>query len=314
MTALDTPAMLRIPAGDFWMGSDIGYPDEAPAHVRHASALLLDVSPVTNAQFARFVEATGHVTSAERTPAWSAPRETSRAEHLAGSAVFTRPEGPVDLDDAVWWTFVAGAHWRAPEGPGSDIGDRPDHPVVHVSLHDASAYARWCGKRLPTEAEWEFAARGGLDRQEFAWGDRFEPAGLPLANTWPNDSFPTWDGSGRPPGTTPVGNYPANGYGLVDMIGNVWEWTSDRYEPGHAPHGTCCSPDHHPIDPLAEVHPTHVLKGGSYLCAPNSCRRYRPAARITLAANDSARNVGFRCAVDDPGGHVSESSPSRSLP
>jgi sulfatase modifying factor 1 len=316
MTTMEkTTAMVSVPAGDFWMGSDIGYPDEAPAHLRRTSAILLDVSPVTNAQFSRFVEATGHVTSAERARAWSAaPLAASSPADLAGSAVFTRPEGPVDLDEGGWWTFVPGASWRAPEGPGSDIGHRLDHPVVHVSLDDASAYAGWCGKRLPTEAEWEFAARGGLDRQEFAWGDELEPGGLPQANTWPNGRFPTWDGAGRPPGTTPVGSYPANGYGLLDMIGNVWEWTSDRYQPRHAPQRACCGPEREPADPLARVRPTHVLKGGSYLCAPNYCRRYRPAARIPLATNDTASNVGFRCVADDVSDQVSERSSCGSAP
>lgn len=298
MTTLErTSDMVLVPAGTFWMGSEDGYADEAPVHQRDTQAFLLDSTPVTNAEFARFVEATGHITSAERAPAW-AGRGASPTAVVAGSAVFHPAKGPVDLTTGEWWTFVPGACWWAPEGPGSDVRDRSEHPVVHVSHGDASAYARWCGKRLPTEAEWERAARGGLDRQEFAWGVELEPGGVPMANTWPNDCFPTWDGTGDRPGTTPVGIYPTNGYGLFDMIGNVWEWTTDRYEPQHVPPGACCGSHGASTDPLAVVRPTLVLKGGSYLCASNFCRRYRPAARIPLSADDTASNVGFRCAAD----------------
>ncbi|MEG9224697.1 formylglycine-generating enzyme family protein [Aeromicrobium sp. Sec7.5] len=313
MTAPDAAASMQlIPAGAFWMGSDDAYPDEAPAHRREVEAFWIDVTAVTNEQFAQFVEATGHVTGGERPHRGTALPGPHGSVTPAGSAVFGVPDGPVDLASGSWWSHVAGASWRAPEGPGSDLRGRAAHPVVHVTHADATAYAQWCGKRLPTEAEWERAARGGLDRQEFAWGDEREPGGVPLATTWPTDTFPVLEDGGRAAGTTPVGTHPANGYGLLDMIGNVWEWTSDRYEAGHRPAGPCCGPGPRSDDPLAAVRPSLVLKGGSYLCAPNYCRRYRPAARIPLLADDSASNVGFRCVVDEPAAPTHRPSGRRS--
>lgn len=299
--------MVTIPGGIFRMGSDHHYPEEAPVHRVAVDGFLMDVHPVTNRQFAEFVAATGHVTHAEKPPRAEdypgAPAEMLRP----GSLVFFKPAGPVDMDDIRhWWRFVFGADWRHPLGPDSSLDGLDDHPVVHVTHGDAQAYARWAGKDLPTEAEWEFAARGGLDGAEFAWGDELTPAGRHMANTW-QGQFP-WqnlaeDGWER---TSPVGSFPANGYGLVDMIGNTWEWTDDWYTPRHPGDAAkaCCIPRNPrggarqaSIDP-AMPHipiPRKVLKGGSHLCAPNYCRRYRPAARYPEPVDTSTSHVGFRC-------------------
>jgi len=230
----------------------------------------------------------------------------------AGSLVFNPPDHPVDLRDwSQWWIFRFRANWRRPFGKGSTIRGLDDHPVVHVAYKDAEAYAKWAGKDLPTEAEWEFAARGGLDGAEFAWGDEFTPSGKHMANTW-QGNFPeenlALDGYER---TSPVGSFPPNGYGLYDMIGNVWEWTSDWYAPRHeadAPK-TCCIPknprggrqdqSYDPCQPQIRI-PRKVLKGGSHLCAPNYCRRYRPAARHPEPVDTSTSHVGFRCVVRNP--------------
>jgi formylglycine-generating enzyme required for sulfatase activity len=227
-----------------------------------------------------------------------------------GSLVFSRPGGPVDLGDFHnWWTWKLGADWRHPRGPNSTIKGREAHPVVHVTHADAEAYAAWAGKALPTEAEWEFAARGGLDGATFAWGEEMTPDGRHMANTWQGE-FP-WhnrvdDGY---EGTSPVGAFPANGYGLHDMIGNVWEWTTDWYSPSHQgesgkpccglphnPRGCAQAESYDPAQPAIRI-PRKVLKGGSHLCAPNYCRRYRPAARFPEPVDTSACHVGFRCIV-----------------
>ena len=220
---------------------------------------------------------------------------------VAGSVVFEKSSGPVDLSNHYnWWAWRTGADWRHPEGPGSTLDGRERHPVVHVAFDDAAAYAAWAGKELPTEAEWEFAARGGLDGAEFAWGDEFTPHGRSMANTWQGE-FPyentLADGF---EGTSPVGRFPPNGYGLVDMTGNVWEWTVDWYTPDHAEIASCCGADPRassvdPGDPAAI--PRKVMKGGSHLCAPNYCRRYRPAARMAQAVDTSTSHLGFRCIV-----------------
>ncbi|HTF75295.1 MAG TPA: formylglycine-generating enzyme family protein, partial [Bradyrhizobium sp.] len=225
----------------------------------------------------------------------------------AGSLVFSPPPGVTNLRDwSQWWQFMKGADWRHPYGPGSSINVQDNHPVVHVCFSDALAYAQWAGKDLPTEAEWEFAARGGLDGAEFAWGDEFTPGGVHLANTWQGE-FPlqnlNQDGYER---TSPVKAFPANGYGLHDMIGNVWEWTSDWYTPKHeadAPKA-CCIPEnprggreeasYDSCQPNVRI-PRKVIKGGSHLCAPNYCRRYLPAARHAEAIDTSASHLGFRC-------------------
>lgn len=294
-----TSTVVRIPGGAFRMGSDEHYADEAPAHEREVDAFLLDVTPVTNAQFRRFVEDTGYLTDAERTPS-RADYPGVPAERLtAGSAVFRRPSAPIDLHAPTWWEYVAGACWHAPEGPGSDLLGKDDHPVVHISRGDALSYAAWCGKRLPTEAEWERAGRAGDDLSEFAWGGDLRPGGRAMANIWPGSDFPELPPGSPEPGTRPVGGFAANAFGLLDMIGNVWEWTSDRYDARHVVAPACCADTRTPVaDPLAVGPPLYVLKGGSYLCAENYCRRYRPAARIPQAADSSSSNVGFRCAAD----------------
>lgn len=284
--------MVAIPAGRFRMGSDDFYPEERPVRPVAVEAFRIDRFPVTNAHFAEFVAATGYVTVAER-PLDPAHYPGADPELLVpGSALFTPPDGPVRLDNHLaWWTYRPGACWRHPEGPGSDVSDRPDHPVVHVAHEDAAAYARWRGASLPTEPEWEYAARGGLDGTIFAWGDDFTPDGLHMANTW-QGAFPhenrLEDGYAR---TSPVGSFPANGYGLHDMIGNVWEWTADRFDAAPAAK-TCCSPG-------GGGAVRRVIKGGSHLCAPNYCLRYRPAARQPEPEDTSTGHLGFRCVVRD---------------
>jgi len=305
--------MIWIAGGPFRMGSDRHYPEEAPVHRVVVHGFWIDRYPITNAQFRQFVEATGHVTFAEIPPD---PKDYPGAlPHMlyAGSLVFQRPEGKVDLRDwSHWWTYLKGANWRHPYGPKSSITGRDDHPVVHVAYADALAYARWAGKDLPTEAEWELAARGGLDGAEFAWGDELTPGGRHMANTWqgafPRQNLAT-DGYLR---TSPVTAFPPNGYGVYDMIGNVWEWTSDWFAPRHeadAPKA-CCVPQnprggredqsYDPCQPSIRI-PRKVLKGGSHLCAPNYCRRYRPAARHPEPIDTSTCHVGFRCVVRKAG-------------
>jgi formylglycine-generating enzyme required for sulfatase activity len=293
--------MRWVPGGTFAMGSERHYPEEAPVREATVGGFWIDEHPVTNLEFTRFVKATGHVTFAEQAPD-PAEYPGARPELLfAGSVVFEKTAGPVDLGNHFnWWTWSRGADWRHPEGLGSNLHGRERHPVVHVALSDAQAFAEWAGKELPAEAEWEFAARGGLDGADFAWGDELMPRGKPMANTWQGE-FPyentLVDGY---EGTSPVGRFPANGYGLVDMIGNVWEWTTDWYATSHAPVSQCCSADPRtasidPEDPAAI--PRKVTKGGSHLCAPNYCRRYRPAARMAQPVDTSTSHLGFRCVV-----------------
>ncbi|WP_457095732.1 formylglycine-generating enzyme family protein [Lysobacter sp. P5_B9] len=302
------PEMVWIPGGTYRMGSDHHYPEEAPAHRVRVDAFWMDVAPVTNAQFRRFVEATGHVTFCEIPPD-PAQYPGALPEMLrAASVVFVPPPHRVDLRDHYqWWQFVPGADWRHPQGPGSSLEGRDDHPVVHVAYADVEAYARWAGKSLPTEAEWEFAARGDCGDSEYAWGTELAPEGVHRANTWQGE-FPwrnlTEDGH---VGTSPVGAYPPNCYGLVDMIGNVWEWTGDFYSPRHPEEKAkaCCIPSnprgateegsHDPQQPLRIAR--KVMKGGSHLCAPNYCRRYRPAARMAQPVDTSTSHLGFRCIV-----------------
>jgi formylglycine-generating enzyme required for sulfatase activity len=224
---------------------------------------------------------------------------------VAASTVFVKQDHPVDLRDPyTWWTYIPGADWRHPQGPGSSVRHRPDHPVVHVAWPDVAAYADWAGKRIPTEAEWEYAARGGLDGAVYAWGDEFTPDGEHLANTWQGE-FPLHnDRTDGYEGTSPVGSYPPNGYGLSDMIGNVWEWTTDWYATHAEQEHACCTVTNprggdreHSYDPRQRVRiPRRVMKGGSHLCAPNYCRRYRPAARMAQAIDTSTSHLGFRCA------------------
>lgn len=301
------PEMMWTPGGVFQMGSDKHYPEEAPAHPVGLNGFWIDRCPVTNADFRQFIDATGYVTVAEAAPTPDDyPGALPEMLH-PGSIVFVKPRHRVDLTVCSWWQFVLAADWRHPLGPESSLEGLENHPVVHVAYRDAEAYAAWARKDLPTEAEWEFAARGGLEAAAYAWGDELYPEGHHMANTWQGE-FP-WqnlcsDGYER---TSPVCAFPPNGYGLFDMIGNVWEWTTDWYQPRHSVERvqTCCAPPNprggtkdascNPND-AARI-PRRVLKGGSHLCAANYCRRYRPAARFPHPVDTSTSHVGFRCIV-----------------
>jgi formylglycine-generating enzyme required for sulfatase activity len=299
--------MVWIPGGTFMMGSNDHYPEEAPAHQVTVDGFWMDQYTVTNAQFSRFVEDTNYVTSGERCPN-PADYPGAKPELLVpASVVFRRPGYKVDLKDhCQWWTYVPGANWRHPLGPGSSLKGLAKHPVVHVAFEDACAYATWAGKSLPTEAEWEFAARGGLEGAAYVWGDEFEPDGQILANTWqgdfPNENLLT-DGYEW---TAPVGSFPPNGYGLYEMAGNVWEWTTDWYQQHSEIEQSCCASfnpragdpekSYDPRTPDVRI-PRRVMKGGSYLCAPNYCQRYRPAARMGQAVDTAMCHLGFRCII-----------------
>jgi formylglycine-generating enzyme len=274
------------------MGSARFYPEEEPVREVSVEPFWIDIAPVTNRQFAKFVAATGYVTFAETAPDIRQYPGLDPSRAVAGSIVFTPPAAPVGTEEpGLWWSWVEGASWRRPLGESSSLEGLERHPVVHIAHSDASAFAQWAGKSLPTEAEWEFAARGGLDGADYAWGSESFPGGRRMAKTW-QGIFP-WRND-APPGldrTSPVKSYPANGYGLFDMIGNVWEWTNDDYD---APHGemaqtpACCGAS-------APEQPRKVLKGGSHLCAPEYCQRYRPAARWPQPLDTTTSHVGFRC-------------------
>jgi formylglycine-generating enzyme len=294
----DREDMVELAGGSFRMGSERFYPEERPVRLVEVGRLWIDRSPVTVRQFERFIEATGYLTLAERAPAAEDYPDAQPDLLVPGSLVFNKTSGPVPLNDVhSWWSYVPGARWDQPEGPDSTTDGRADHPVVHIGYEDAQAYADWAGKALPTEAEWEFAARGGLDGASFTWGEELMPGGRPAGNWWQGE-FP-WqnlmlDGWER---TSPVGEFPANGYGLYDMCGNVWEWTStpwgsEQAQQGHAP---CCAG--------GMSGPAHrqrrVVKGGSHLCAPNYCLRFRPAARQGEEIDTSTSHIGFRCVVRD---------------
>ncbi|HYV07196.1 MAG TPA: formylglycine-generating enzyme family protein [Blastocatellia bacterium] len=299
--------MVWIPGGTFLMGSNDHYPEEAPTHSVSVNGFWMDAHTVTNARFSSFVEETRYVTTAERA---ANPEEYPGAlpELLVpASVVFRRADHKVDLNNHFnWWTYIPGANWRHPQGPGSSLKGLAKHPVVHVSYEDVEAYARWAGKEMPTEAEWEFAARGGLESAEFTWGDEFTPGGDHWANTWQGD-FPTEnlleDGFEW---TAPVGSFPPNGYGLYDMAGNVWEWTMDWYQQHSEIVHSCCGlinprggereKSYDSCTPNVQI-PRRVMKGGSFLCAPNYCRRYRPAARMAQPIDTSTCHLGFRCIV-----------------
>lgn len=301
--------LVWIPGGTFSMGSDRHYPEEAPVHRVTIDGLWMQRAPVTNAQFTEFVAATGWVTVAER-PLDPADFPGAPAENLVpGSMVFTPTRGPVDLRHiSQWWTWVPGASWSRPEGPRSTIEDRADHPVVHVAAEDAEAYAAWRGADLPTEAEWERAARGGSEGLAYIWGDEPRPGGRLMAKQF-QGAFPyrndAPDGHER---TSPVGTYPANGYGLVDMCGNVWEWTADWYTERHPDESPteCCIPRNprggtpetstDPHQPQFTI-PRRVVKGGSYLCADEYCQRYRPAARRPQMIDTGMSHIGMRVVV-----------------
>lgn len=312
---LEHSGMRHIPGGVFTMGSKHGYPEESETRQVKVDDFWIDETPITNRNFARFVEATGHITTAEIAPDPNDyPGMLPELAH-PGSLVFNKTAGPVPLDQVnLWWSFTLGVSWRHPWGPDSDLDTLElwDHPVVHVSWHDAAAYAKWIGKRLPTEAEHEFAARGGLEGREFAWGDVLAPSGRMMANYW-QGNFPydnkCEDGWER---TSPVGHYPANGYGLFDMIGNVWEWTADWWTDQHPllhrkkTPNSCCSVSNprggtlrdsfDPSQPNIRIG-RKVLKGGSHLCATNHCQRYRPAARHPEMIDTSTSHIGFRCVI-----------------
>jgi len=301
--------MAWVPGGTFLMGSNDFYPEERPVHTVAVDGFWMDEHPVTAWEFRRFVRATGYVTVAERP---LDPVDFPGADPdilVPGSLVFRKTPGPVDTRDARnWWDYVPDASWRRPAGRGSTINGRDRHPVVHVAYEDARAYATWVGKDLPTEAEWEFAARGGLEGAVYAWGDEFSPGAQSMANTW-QGHFP-WQNlkTDGYEGTSPVGSFPANGYGLFDMTGNVWEWTSDYFTPGHRDEvdKPCCVPRNPRVatsdqsfavgQPGANI-PRKVIKGGSHLCAPSYCLRYRPAARQSETIDTSTGHLGFRCIV-----------------
>ena len=307
-----TDSMRHVPGGAFQMGSDQFYPEEAPVRRVQVDGFWIDETPVTNRDFARFVAATGHITLAEIAPDPKDYPGMDPALAQPGSLLFQRTGGPVDLADySQWWQFSFGTDWRHPHGPDSSLDGLDDHPAVHVAFEDAEAYAKWAGKSLPTEAEWEYAARGGLDGADFAWGDQLAPGGAILANYW-QGAFPFAntldDGYER---TSPVRTYPANGHGLFDMIGNVWEWTTDWFAQPRIERkakGSCCVPANprggtkreslDPTNPDAPI-PRKVLKGGSHLCAANYGQRYRPAARHPQAVDSSTSHIGFRCIIRD---------------
>jgi formylglycine-generating enzyme required for sulfatase activity len=307
-TAQSYRGMVRIEGGDFLMGSAEFYSEERPVHSASVSGFWMDRHLVTVAEYRRFVHATGYVTVAERTPDAADYPDAAPQSLVPGALVFRMPATPVSLEDwRQWWAFVPGASWRYPLGPGSTTEGRELHPVTQIAYEDAIAYTAWAGKSLPTEAEWEFAARGGLEGAVFAWGDEFMPKDRRMANIW-HGEFP-WHYSPDPdayrlPGTTPVCMYPPNGYGLYDMTGNVWEWTAEYFTEDHSdalPGLSYASigglPDLLPSDDALEPFPRRVIKGGSHLCAPNYSLRYRPAARQGQTEDTATCHLGFRCIV-----------------
>ncbi len=317
--------MAWVPGGVFLMGSDhqLAQPNERPAHAVRVKGFWIDATHVTNDQFAEFVRQTGYVTTAERQPDWATirvqlPPGVSKPPDEAlvpGAMVFVGTSRPVRLDDySRWWRYVPGADWRRPQGPGSNIEGKGDHPVVQVSHEDAQAYARWAGKRLPTEAEWEFAARGGLEQATYTWGNELMPEGQTLANYWDvrERPFPVVDAkAGGAAGTKPVMSFPANGYGLYDMTGNAWQWVADWYRADHFgaqarafrekvpdnPAGPDDSFD--PDDPGVPVNaPRKVIRGGSFLCNQDYCLSFRPSARRGADPHSPMSHVGFRLVKD----------------
>jgi sulfatase modifying factor 1 len=297
--------MVWIPGGTFWMGCEVcEMSDASPVHQVVVDGFWMDVTPVTNEQFAKFMKATGYVTIAERVPDArdfpGAPPENL----VPGSAVFSPPEHEVPLNNHYqWWSYVKGTSWQHPEGLGSNLNGREHYPVVHIAWDDAMAYAQWAGKRLPTEAEFEFAARGGLDRKRYSWGDELTPGGKWVANIW-QGRFPVKDtGEDGYRSASPVRAFPANGYSLYDMGGNVWQWCLDWYRPDiyqqrtatSAPVQNPQSPDTS-FDPLEPGVPKRVTRGGSYLCSDRYCARYLVGSRGKSEPSTGSSNVGFRCA------------------
>lgn len=282
--------LIDLPGGDFLMGSDTFYAEESPVREVTVRPFSIERYPVTNAQFAEFIDHTGYVTVAENALDATAFPGVPPEDLVPGGLVFTPTAGPVDLRAwQQWWTWVPGACWRQPFGPGSSIEDRLDHPVVQVAYPDAAAYANWAGRRLPSEAQWEYAARAGSS-STYAWGDDVAPGGQLMANTW-QGKFPYRnDGAHGWVGTSPVGTFAPNDFGLVDMIGNVWEWTTTRYSAGHHLAPSCC-----PTPATGDPSVMQTLKGGSHLCAPEYCHRYRPAARSSQSQDSATTHIGFRC-------------------
>lgn len=288
--------MVFIPGDTFQMGSNAFYREERPVRSQTVNGFWIDRYPVTNAEFARFVAATGYVTFSERAPTREMYPDAAPEFLVPGSLVFVKPPRPVSLrDHRAWWAYVPGANWRHPNGPNSSIQHKDKYPVVHVSYEDAQAYAVWAGKELPDEAQWEFAARGGLEGAAYSWGDAANPEGRHMANTW-QGRFPfenlSQDGF---EGTSPVDAFPPNGFGLYDMAGNVWEWTSSLYSSQGGADKSCCQRDD--AEPRTQL---YVVKGGSHLCAPNYCLRFRPAARQGETIDSSTCHIGFRCVVRGP--------------
>jgi len=282
-----------IPAQTALLGSDAHYPEEAPTREVTVDGFWIQRHQVTNAQFATFVDATKYVTVAER-PLNPADYPGAPPENLQpGSMVFHRTAGPVDLRHLnQWWTWTPGACWNHPRGPKSSLRNREQHPVVHVAFDDAQAYADWAGLALPTEAQWEIAARGGLPGATYTWGDEPEPAGQRLANYW-HGEFPYLPDTGYG-STQPVGSFPANGYGLHDMAGNAWEWTTDWWADDRSVESCCAADSYDPNQPQFQIG-RRVVKGGSFLCADSYCLRYRPAARRPQMVDTGMSHIGFRC-------------------
>ena len=296
--------MVWIPGGTFWMGcEDCGMPDALPVHQVTVDGFWMDVTPITNEQFAKFVKATGYVTVAERIPDAKDFLDAPSENLVPGAAVFSPPDYDVPLNNHyAWWSYVKGASWRQPEGLSSNLKGREHHPVVHIAWDDALAYAQWAGKRLPTEAEFEFAARGGPDRKRYSWGDELTPGGKWVANIW-QGRFPVKDtGEDGYRSSSPVRAFPANGYGLYDMGGNVWQWCADWYHPGvYRQHAALNSPIRNPqgpdnsVDPSEPGVPKRVTRGGSYLCSDRYCSRYLVGSRGKSEPSTGSSNVGFRC-------------------
>lgn len=287
--------MVELSGGTFRMGSTEFYPEEAPVREVTVRPFAIDRHPVTVAEFRAFVDETNYVTVAERPLDPSMYPDALPELLVPGSLVFRQTTGPVDMRNPhQWWDYVPGAWWGAPEGPGSNVLGRDTHPVTQVSCADAQAYASWIGKELPTESEWEFAARGGLDGARFSWGDEINPDGQLMANTWQGE-FP-WknNGANGHVGTSPVGSFEPNGFDLYDVCGNVWEWTADNYDRDDHAHA-CCGPERELASGSGIE--ARVIKGGSHLCSPSYCLRFRPAARQREEIDTATSHIGFRCVV-----------------
>lgn len=287
--------MVWIPGGSFTMGSDNHYPEESAVEAVEVTGFCMDQHEVTNQEFSQFVAETAYVTVAERPLSAADYPQLTEVQRQAGSLVFQSPESQRPIPELSWWHWTPGANWQHPEGPNSDLEGRENYPVVHIAWEDVQAYAHWANKQIPTEAQWEYAARGGLTRAEFTWGNEYKAT---LANSWQGlfPLFNTEEDGHR--GTAPVESYPANGYGLYDMAGNVWEWTGDWYRPGHSDKAHQRNPNGPSIEESYDVREPgvakHVIKGGSYLCAPNYCSRFRPAAREAQAPDTGTSHIGFR--------------------